>query len=222
MRISLETLIRSCAAAAVAMVLGMIAIFFVRRVGQDPLQYFHPPDEYARLLLRDPAALRACLGLDNAFVAFYTATFVGMSILLRRDGASSLLVGSALGFLLLLALFDLVENLHFMVMLARAQAGQPPSGGEIALQAWESLLKFHVGYVGVFLFGFALPRRTPGERALSFLILYVQLPVGILIYVTPAALALPLVFVRFSFFVAALWLIAVCFGRARAGSGAPA
>ncbi len=224
MRISIESMIRSCAVAAVAMVLGMIAIFFARGVGQDPLQFVHPPDEYARILLRDPPALRACLGLDNGFIAFYTATFVGLALVLARDGAPRALVGTALGTLLLLGLLDMFENFHFMTMLASAAAGAAPSAREIALQVWESLLKFHVGYVGVFLLGFALPRRTPAERALSFLTIYVQLPVGILIYVTPPAVALPLVFVRFSFFVAALSLVAVCFGRARlpVGSGAPA
>src|SRR5216683_249770 len=197
----LERALRACAGAACAMVVGMLAIYLVTGVGQDPLQFVRPPDEYALLLTKSPTALRACLAMDNLFIVFYSATFVALGAILHRAGAARLILFTAVGLLL------------FLVMLARAEAGIPPSSEEIAAQAWESLLKFHVSYLGLFLLGLALPRRTPAERALSNLSLFVQLPVGVLIYVTPQAVSVPLVFVRFAYFVTALILVAMIFGK---------
>jgi hypothetical protein len=212
MFVSLHRALRITAGLAAAMVVGMVAIFFVTGVGQDPLQLVHPVEEYARLLLRNPAALRACLALDNLFIVFYATAFVALGVLLARAGSPRALVMVAIGLLLALALFDLIENLHFLVMLARAEQGLLPSAGEIGAQVFESLLKFHVSYLGLFLLGVALPRRTAGERALAALSWFVQLPVGVLIYVTPRAVSVPLVFVRFSYFLAALLLVAATLG----------
>jgi heme A synthase len=115
-------------------------------------------------------------------------------------------------------------------MLARAEHGLLPSSAEIGAQVFESLLKFHVSYLGLFLMGLALPRRSARERLLSNLCVFVQLPVGVLIYVTPPTMALALVFVRFAFFLTALLLVASIFGKTEEaepethaiGSGAPA
>lgn len=221
MYLSLEKTVRSSAWLACAMVVGMIAIFFATGVGQDPLQFVHPPEEYARLLLKNPTALAACLALDNAFIVFYSTLFVALGILLVRGGSVRALVLLSIGLLVGLAFFDMLENFHFMVMLARAKQGLLPSATEIELQVFESLLKFHVSYLGLFLLGFALPRRTAGERWLAGLSWFVQLPVGILIYVTPPTVSFALVFVRFTYFVAALLLVASIFG-ADAASGSDA
>lgn len=222
MFVSLPKTLRISARLACAMVLGMIAIFFATGVGQDPLQFVHPVDEYRDLLLKNPAALRACIGLDNFFIVFYSTLFLTLGTLLWRRGAPRPLVASSLGLIAMLALLDMTENFHFLTMLAGAEKGLPPGAVEIKLQVWESLLKFHVGYLGVFLLGLAIPRDRRSARALADLSLFVQLPVGVLIYVTPPAISLPLVFVRFSFFVAALLLSAAAFGDEPGGSSAPA
>jgi hypothetical protein len=109
------------------------------------------------------------------------------------------------------AALDLLENLHFLAMLSAVEHGGAISELEIRLQVIESTLKFHISYVGLFLFGLALPRTTVLERALSFSLKWIQLPVGIAIYVAPAAVAFPLVFVRFTFFVVSLFLLARVF-----------
>jgi hypothetical protein len=221
---SVESILRSCALLACATVVGMIVIFFATGVGQDPLQFVHPPQEYLQLLTANPAALRATLALDNLFVVFYATMFLALGVVLRRRGAPKTFLGAAIGLLSALALLDLVENFHFMVMLARAELGVAPSAPQIAAQVWESLLKFHVSYLGLFLLGCALPHSAPGERMLQRLSWFVQLPIGILIYVTPRAVSVPLVFVRFTYFVTALALVARLFGPrpSAIGSGAPA
>ena len=224
MPIPLERILKTAAWLAAASVVGMIAIFFATGVGQDPLQFVHAPDDYRALLLKNPAALRATLGLDNLFIVLYSTVFLCQAALLGR---SPLVITSG-ALLAATGLLDMAENFHFMAMLGQAELGASPSAAEISAQVWESLLKFHLSYLGLFLLAFALPRRSFKERLLANLCAFVQLPVGILIYVTPRAVSVPLVFARFSFFLAGLILIASIFGASReepgvaAGSGARA
>jgi hypothetical protein len=218
---NLERTLAVCAWLACGCVAGMIGIFVAAGVGQDPLQFVHPGTEYAQLLLKNPPALRACLALDNFFVVFYASVFLLLGLLLLRDGATRGLVFVSLGLMAALALLDFIENFHFMVMLAEAEQGLVPSSTEISAQVFESLLKFHVSYLALVLLGFALPRRTAKERLLANLCVFVQLPVGILIYVVPRALAVPLVFTRFAFFLTALILVGSIFGRPIWGTMAP-
>ena len=215
-----EAALRACALLAGMLVLGMLALFVFTGVGQDPLQYVHPSADYARLLLRDPPTLRATIGLDNLFIIVYGAVFVLMTMLAWRGGAPRLLLGVALAMLMLLVLLDMVENFHFLAMLASAEQGHAPRDAEIAWQAAESMLKFHVSYLGMFLLGLALPRERSMQRWLSNLLVYVQWPVGVAIYVVPPMLAAPLVFVRFAFFLAAFTLLAAMpVARGAVGSG---
>src|SRR4051812_19403150 len=126
----LETTIRASAFAAVVVVLGMIAIFFVTGVGQDPLQAVHGSDDYLALLLKNPPALRACIGLDNFFIVFYGTLFTALCALLWRAGTSRVLLVIATSLLLSLAVLDMIENFHFLVMLASAELGAAPTSTE--------------------------------------------------------------------------------------------
>ncbi|MEZ4364329.1 MAG: hypothetical protein R3B48_29410 [Kofleriaceae bacterium] len=211
MDLSIERGLRIVVGLACAAVLGMLGIFVATGVGQDPLQYVHPPAHYRELLLAAPPLLRATLALDNLFVVFYATAFALLARLLLRAGADPMLVKVAIGLIALVAALDLVENFHFLVMLAQAEHGLRPSSSEIGAQVLESLLKFHVSYLALFLLSFVLPRTTRRGRLLANLGWFVQLPVGVLIYVAPAALAVPLVFVRFTYFVVALLLLAGLF-----------
>jgi len=216
---SLPHIVRTSAWLACATVVGMVAVFAATGVGQDPLQFFHPSADYARILLRNPPALLTAILLDDCFIVSYSTLFLSLAALLAERGRPRAFVFASAGLLGLLALLDMVENFHFLTMLAQAEQGLLPSATEIGLQVLESLLKFHVGYLGLFLLGFALPRTTRLERALSNLSWFVQLPVGVLIHVTPRAVAVPLSFARLTYFVVALVLVALAFGPRRATSG---
>jgi hypothetical protein len=212
MALPIERVLRVVVWLAGSAVLGMIAIFAATGVGQDPLQYVHRPEEYAQLLLANPPVLRAVLALDNLFIVFYSTIFLLLAILLVRRGATPAVVVTATALTAAVAVLDLIENLHFMVMLVQAEQGALASAREISAQVFESLLKFHVSYLAFFVLSVALPRRTRRERLLADLGWFVQLPVGVLIYVTPATIALPLVFVRFTYFLVSLVLIRMIFG----------
>ena len=209
-------LIRRSALAASALVLAMVLVFVLTGIGQDPLQFVHPVAEYTELLLRNPPMLRLTVGLDNAFVLAYATMFLALGARLWRDGSPRELVVTSGALLALSAMLDLGENMHFLSMISMAQQALPLSAGEIEFQVWESLLKFHASYLGLLLLGLALPTHTATRRLLSFLLRWVQWPVGLLIYITPASLAKPLVMVRFSFFLVSLLLLAAVYWRGEA------
>lgn len=216
----LPAVLRRVALLSVALVSAMIVVFVITGVGQDPLQYVHPPNDYQAFLLAKPWALRLTVGLDDLFVVTYEVVFLLLAIHLLRTGAARVLVHVGAGALLLVGLLDFAENFHFLGMLAAAEQGHAPSHAAIEWQAWESTLKFHVSYFGLFVLGLTFPSRTRPERWLRGLTLYVQLPVGIAVHVAPRALAVPLVFARFGYFVTALVLVAWAFGPRREGKEA--
>jgi hypothetical protein len=211
----------SALASAIVVAL-MFGIFAVTGIGQDPLQYMHPAAEYTAILLKNPPVLRASIGLDNLFIVLYSTMFLGIGAVLWQRARQRAVLAVALALLGATAILDLLENMHFLAMMAAASRGMAIDASQIGLQVWESLVKFHVSYLGLFLLSFALPRETAADRALVLLLRWVQLPVGLLIYLTPPSIAVPLVMARFAFFLVASLLVAHAFRPSRFGSGAPA
>ena len=208
------------ALAATTTVVLMLGIFLVLGVGQDPLQYVHSSSDYTAILLKNPSALRAAIGLDNLFIVLYSTMFVAVGMAVWHRTPSRPLLVIALSLAGVFAALDLLENMHFLSMISSAQLGQVISNLHIELQVWESLVKFHVSYLALFLLGFALPTNTRMEMALGIALRWVQLPIGLLIYLVPAEWAKPLVFGRFTFFLVSLVLLHVIFRQPRSGSGA--
>jgi hypothetical protein len=214
---------RTAYAAAIAVV-AMLLIFLLGGVGQDPLQSLHAPAEYTAILLKRPPLLRLTIAIDNVFIALYVTVFLTSAILMIERGAKRSLVIVSVALIGLTAFLDLAENLHFIVMLGRAERGLSPSEAEIALQVFASAIKFHASYVGLFVFGGALLGQSSAERWMARLNWFLQLPVGVAIFVSPPAIAFPLVFVRFTYFVTGLLLLARIYGAPppeRVGSSAP-
>ncbi|MBI3523400.1 MAG: hypothetical protein HY066_02540 [Betaproteobacteria bacterium] len=209
------------ALAAAVIVLAMFGIFLFTGVGQDPLQYIHTPQEYVAILLKNPPILRLAVGLDNLFIVLYSSMFLVLGASLWKRAGSRVLLLAALSLLALSGLLDMLENMHFLTLISTALQGMEISLAQIKLQAWESLVKFHVSYLGLFLLGFAMPNQTLLEKALCFAFRWVQLPVGLLIYLTPPAIAIPLVLTRFTFFFLSLVAISLIFRQRKFGSDAP-
>jgi hypothetical protein len=214
--LSLQTIIRGAAWSGAALVLAQISVFFSAGIGQDPLQFFHPPEEYAALLLKNPAALRLTLGFDAFFVVAFSVMFYALFTRLWQLGAHKPLVLVAGAFTSMLTLLDMLENFHFLTMLGAAERGVLPSVGHIQFQVLESLCKFHVGYLGVFLLGLVLPRATAYQRALAFACCWIGLPIGVLVYVVPLQYSVFFLFARFGFFLFALISVGWLFGDSRA------
>ena len=140
---------------------------------------------------------------------------------LMKQDSDRPLVAASLALLMLTGLLDTAENMHFLSMISSAQAELPITAAEIQWQVWESLVKFHVSYLGLFLLGFALPTQSLKGRVLGFLARWVQWPIGMLIYVVPAELVKPLVFGRFTFFLVAHLLLAALYWQHANDSSEP-
>jgi len=213
-------IIVTAAIAAAVTVVAMFLVFVITGIGQDPLQYVHTPAEYFDILRREPSILRMAIGLDNLFIVAYGTLFAALGVSLWRSSAMRGVLATSLALLATSTFLDLVENMHFFAMISAAAQGAQIGSGEIHLQVTESLIKFHVSYLGLFLLGLTLRAETGPERLLRGLLLWFQVPVGMLIYIVPAV-ALPLVLTRFSFFFVALLLFAWIFRRSGFGSDAP-
>jgi hypothetical protein len=148
------------------------------------------------------------IGLDNAFILLYSTCFLLLGRHLVKVGGNRTLAVAGTSLLMLTAILDMAENLHFLTMISMAQVSVPISAGEIALQVWESLIKFHISYIGLFLLGLVIPVDTTALRVLAYSLKYVQWPVGMLIYVGPELWTKPLVFGRLSFFLAGMLIVA--------------
>jgi hypothetical protein len=199
----------------------MFSIFLFTGIGQDPLQFVHAPQEYLAILLRNPPVLQFSIGLDNLFIVLYSGMFLTVCISLWNVVESKALLAVSCALLGLAGMLDLIENMHFMTLIAAAKQGLDIGASQIELQVWESLLKFHVSYLGLFLMGFALPNKTWLENALCFALRWVQLPVGLLIYLVPREISVPLVMVRFTFFLLALLAFAAIFRRNKSDLDGP-
>lgn len=200
-------LVKNNAGIAAFLVTGMLGIFLTTGIGQDPLQYIHSIPEYRDILLKNPALLRVAIGLDNAFILFYLTMFLALGSVLSKLGKLKTIGKVALVLISTTAILDLVENMHFLTMISSSLNGFEVSENEIKLQVWESLVKFHISYIGFYMLSFVLPETTIKEKLLCFLLRWVQWPVGMLIYIAPIEVAKPLVLVRFAFFFIALLLL---------------
>ena len=192
-------------------VLIMFAIFLFTKIGQDPLQYVHGIQEYKAILENSPNILRATIGIDNVFIVLYSTLFVCVGSLLWDRVSSKLILGMGIGFMLSTAILDVFENIHFYTMISASQNALPITAVQMELQVWESMVKFHISYIGLFFLGLSLPRQTILEKILCFSLIFVQAPIGILIYSAPQSFALPLVMARFAFFMFSLLATALVF-----------
>jgi hypothetical protein len=196
--------LRLTALAALCVLGAMLAIGLTTHVAQEPLQWIRPTADYARFLAARPLTFRVVVGLDNAFIALYAAQFVLLYEWVAKNGAPRALARFALGAVLLAAGLDLGENMHFLVMSRRVDGGFPLAEAAQHAQALASWAKFHVSYVGLFAFGLVYPRRTKLERGLAFALMWMQLAVGIAVYVFSAETAARLAVARVVFFIVGL------------------
>ena len=217
----LPSMTSKLALVAAVVVVAMFGTFLFTGIGQDPLQYIHASHEYAAILLKNPPVLRLAIGLDNVFIVLYASMFLTLGASLWKRTGSTVLLLASLSLIGVSGLLDMMENMHFLTMISAALQGMEISQTQIELQVWESLIKFHMSYLGLFLLGFALPGITMLEKALGFALRWVQLPIGLLIYLTPPAIAVPLVMARFTFFFLALLAISFVFRQRKFDSGAP-
>jgi hypothetical protein len=162
----------------------MAAVSIATGASQEPHEHVRPSAEYTQALLAHAGALRVVFALDVAFLVLYTAFFAALAHHLRELDRP--FVGLALGALVLTALLDIVENHHILALLSAAEQGRPAGDGAIAFQEALSSTKFSVSYVGLFLFGLAIPRTSRLAWALALFLTAGTIVTAVLGYAAPA------------------------------------
>ncbi len=198
--------------AAIALLTAMVAITLVTGVAQEPFELVRPLDAYLEALSRGTPALRLVLAADTLFVGVYTALFVLLADLAAPHGTRALL---RLGLLALLAtaVLDVVEDQHLFALTRALEAHEPIGPAVLRGQHVLSQSKFHLSYVGLFLFGLGLPRRDAFERAYSAAIALPLPLLGALLWIAPSALEMPLNVARWASFIAGFALTIAWLGR---------
>jgi hypothetical protein len=172
------------AAATGAVLAAMVVVSIATGAAQEPHEHVRPVAEYMAGLLAHPGGLRAMMGLDVAFLVLYTAFFAALAQYLRALGRP--FVSLALGALVATALLDIVEDHHILAMLSMAEQGRPPDEGSLVLQEVISSTKFSISYLGLFLYGLAVPRTSRLAWALSLFLTAGTLATAVAGYAAPA------------------------------------
>ena len=205
----------SLATMAGTLALVLLILALVSQGSHQVFQINRPAADYAKLLLHRSATLKAELGIDFIFVCVYGATFIALATTLsewargRGDSAFSAVFGwGGAAALVVTALLDAIENAHILSLLAMAEQGQLIAQSSIATQMAASQVKFVASYFGLFLLSFALPAESRVEKLLVFSLRWLQLPLGVSIFVVPPDFVKPLSVARAIFFVAGFWMTA--------------
>ncbi|MGY8667912.1 hypothetical protein Q3C01_36895 [Bradyrhizobium sp. UFLA05-109] len=195
--------------------LMLFALALATQGSQGLFQINRPAADYATLLVQRAPFLRTDLGLDFIFIVVYSAFFISLALVLKAWVADkpfrtnvATVVNFAIGAILITGVLDAIENAHLLAMLTMAEQGQSIGQGEIAGQMVESQIKFMFSYFGLFVLSFALPEEAAIEKLIVMVFRWIQLPVGIGIFVLPPELVRPLFIFRAIFFFAGLWAMA--------------
>ena len=173
--------------------LTLFALALATAGSQGLFQINRPAADYAALLVQRAPFLRADLGIDFIFIVVYSAFFLSLALVLKAWVADkpfranvATVVHFAIGAILITGVLDAIENAHLLAMLSMAEQGQAIGQSEIAGQMVESQIKFMFSYFGLFVLSFALPQDTVIEKLIVFVFRWIQLPVGIGIFVNGA------------------------------------
>jgi hypothetical protein len=161
-------------------------------------------------------AVMIATGASQEAHEFYRPHAEYAAALLERPGATRLLFGLDVAFLVLYTAFfaafadylhglgrpftrlalaalvgtavlDIIEDHNILTMLGIAERGEPLSDATIALQQVISSTKFTVSYLALFLFGLAIPRGTRLGVVLAVFLTAGTLVGGVIAYGAPTS-----------------------------------
>jgi hypothetical protein len=178
---------RPIALAAMACLVAMGAISLVSGVSQETFEIVRPPAVFAADLREHAGAVRALFGIDAIFLVLYTVFFVLFAQRLATERTRSW-VTVGLVFMLATSLLDMAEDHHILSLLYAVELGQQPTWEQLGFQHTLSAVKFHLSYVGLFLFGLAVPRAHWTGVALALLLTVGTVLQGAWLYAAPPAM----------------------------------
>ena len=195
------------AAFAFLLLLGMLGVSLATGVDQHPFEIIRDLSQFEADLLSSATPLRWVLTLDMLFAASYTVSFVVLAIACFHE-SHRFLGYCALSAMLATAVLDLHENHDILAMLETVEAGRHLGFEQVKDRAVLSQLKFHLSYLALVIFGLLLPERTWLEKTLRWSLIFVQMPLGVLVYTFPHDY---LVLARYIFFLGGMGMLASIF-----------
>jgi hypothetical protein len=188
----------------------LISLFDANHITQQYFEIANDAEIYSKELLANSTTIKRIVTFDNIFIVMYTASFVFLFMALQQnDNTVNLWI--ALAAILGTSLLDFYENHHIVSFMTMSERGVPLNQESIVSQMTLSQLKFHLSYLSFFLFAFSLPNQTILEKTLRYSMLFVQLPVGILVYTAPSDMQPYFALMRYLFMFAGLLMISFIF-----------
>jgi hypothetical protein len=161
-------------------------ILLVTHFGGISQQYFEmmrTPEKYTEELLEHGKQLNVILALDNAFIILYVTTAF-FAIKTWAENAPRFVWMTSYALIAAVGLLDFVENFHIYSLLQEVKAGLSITVQDIQWQSTESMLKWHLAYLGFFLLAFLIPGKTSLEKMFKYSLWFFFVPTGILVYAT--------------------------------------
>jgi hypothetical protein len=196
------------------LVTSMFLIVIFTGVSQEQFEITSPVESYTQNLVAAEHALRVTFAIDLVFIVVFVSLFVFLTQYLKTsDPISKVAANVALGAMLITGFLDFHEDLHILTMLRNATHEIALTQTEISQQMILSAIKFCASYLALFLLGFLLPARTFTEKLLKYSLLFVQLPIGALVYASHGHLNIAANIARFTFMAFGFFLLAYNFSR---------
>lgn len=209
-----QTIISRLAFVAGLCVFAMFLVTVFTGISQEQFEITKNVTNYANSLVVAQNPLRIIFSIDIVFICVFVTLFVFLTQHLKRgDYVSTAVADVALGAMLICGLLDFHEDLHILTMMHSAINNLPIEPSQIQMQMLFSMIKFCTSYLSLFLLAFLLPNRTMTEKLLKYSLLFVQVPVGVLVYTAPENLQLLFNLIRFVFMISGFFLLAYIFSQ---------
>jgi hypothetical protein len=195
-------------------ILAMFLIAIFTGVSQEQFEVTQTVESYTKGLIAGENALRLTFTIDIVFICVFTTLFVFLTQYLKtNDRITNAIADVALAAMLICGFLDFYEDLHILTLLRNATHNLPIEFSSIQMQMTLSMIKFCASYLSLFLLAFILPNRTFTEKLLKYSLLFIQLPIGALVYTAPENLHLLFNLIRFVFMVSGFFLLAYNFSK---------
>lgn len=171
------------------LLITMFVISLITGVNQQYIETVHSVTDYENAIRQGEGILRVILAIDGLFIASYWLLGIFLVLALWNDERKFLLALSV-ACISATAILDVIENSGFLMYMESLRNGLTIEGSSIQHLMVTSSVKWYFAYFAFLFLGFAFPVRTQSERGASFLMKYIQLPVGILVFTIPASTAL--------------------------------
>lgn len=195
-------------------ILAMFLVTLFTGVSQEQFEITQNVESYTQKLVLAQTPLRLIFTIDLVFICVFVTLFVFLTQSLKgSDRVLNTIADVSLGAMLVCGILDFHEDLHILTMMQSAINQLPIDPAQIQMQMLFSMIKFCASYLSLFLLAFLLPSKTAIEKLLKYSLLFVQVPVGALVYTAPENLQLLFNLIRFVFMISGFFLLAYIFSQ---------